>query len=238
MIKPEDFTAKVIRIDQVNDKVKVLFFECDKDFNYQAGQFVNLKFEDPFGEQGLIQRAYSIASVSNGKVFELCVEIIEGGRGSTYINNLQVGNEVKMKAPFGFCCIKEDNKNDLVMVGTGTGIAPIKAILEELAAKNDERRIDVFFGVRHETDLFYMEELSDLEANLTNMNLHVTLSQPQSEEWSGLSGRVTTHLEEFDFGHMPDVYLCGGMAMIKDVMKIAQDNGIERKKIHVEIFDV
>lgn len=238
MIKPEDFTAKVTGINQVNDKVKVLFFECDRDFKYQAGQFVNLKFEDPFGEQGEIQRAYSIASVSNGKVFELCVEIIEGGRGSTYIDSLQVDDEVKIKAPFGFCCIKEDNKNDLVMVGTGTGIAPIKAILEELLAKNDERRIDVFFGVRHESDLFYMDELAVLESRLANMNLHVTLSQPQSPDWSGLSGRVTTHLEEFDFSNMPDVYICGGMAMIKDVMKLAQGKGIERKKIHVEIFDV
>lgn len=238
MIKPEDYMAVVKEIRQVTDTVKIFIFECDRDFEYVAGQFVNLKFEDPFGEQGEIQRAYSIASQPNGKLFELCVEIIEGGRGSTYIDGLQVGDQIKMKAPFGFCCIKEDNKNDLVMVGTGTGIAPIKAILEDLAAKGDERKIDVYFGVRHETNLFYVDELSKLAGMLPGMELNMTLSQPQSKDWDGLVGRVTHHLEEYDASHMPDFYLCGGMAMIKDVMKIASDKGIDRKKIHVEVFDV
>jgi len=235
MIKPEDYTAKVISIRQASQKIKIIELECDRDFNYLPGQFVNLKFEDPFGKQGQMQRAYSIASKPNGKCFELCIEIIENGCGTTYIDSWVVGEKIQIKAPFGHCTLNEDNQEELILIATGTGIAPIKSILETLAAQKDTRRIDFFFGLRYEEDLIYQAEIEALAKELPNLNYKLTLSKP-SENWTGLKGRVTSHLKNFDMSHLPDLFICGSLAMAKDVMQIAKEKGIERKKIHLEAY--
>lgn len=231
-VKPVDCVAQLVSSRELAPKVFSYIFEIvEGDFKFKAGQFVNVKFDD-------IQRAYSFASKPDPKRFELCIELIDGGRGSAYFANLQIGDKINMKAPFGMCSIKEENTNDLLMVATGTGIAPIKSILEDMAARDDKRKIDVYFGVRHETNLFYLEELKELESLVENMTLNLCLSQPQTDDWHGLAGRVTHNLENYDFSHMPDVYICGSQAMIMEVRKMALDNGIDKKKIHLEIFDV
>ncbi len=238
-IKPEDFTARLEEVHHlVGDTYSYTFKVVDGNYEYKAGQFAMIKFDDPDGSEEELQRAYSVASAPDGDHFEFCIELFEDGKGSRYINGLKVGDEVSMKGPFGLCFIKDDNHNDLVMVATGTGIAPVKGILEDMLNKNDQRQIDVFFGVRHEKDLFYVEELKELESGLANMKLNVCLSQPETDEWDGLRGRVTAHVPECDLSNNPDFYICGGGAMIKEVRQIALDKGVDRKKIHVEIFDI
>jgi len=235
MIKPQDFVCRVLKVRQLTEDVKSIFFECNKDFNFVPGQFVNLKFEDPIGDEGLMQRAYSVASNPNGRKFELCVKIIPKGKGSTFIDKLQIGDKIEIKAPFGHCVIEDSNQDDLVMVATGTGIAPVKAILEHLASQNDKRKIEVFWGLRFEEDIYYKEEVRALFKSLPGLNFNLTLSKP-GPNWDGLDGRVTAHVKNMNLDNLPDFYLCGAMPMVKEVMQLAKDKGIERKKIHVEIY--
>jgi NAD(P)H-flavin reductase len=165
------------------------------------------------------------------------VGIIPNGKGSNYLANLEINDLLTVKGPYGMCYIKPENKNNLVMVATGTGIAPIKAILEDLAAKKDTRTIDVLFGCRYEKNLFYLKELKDLAGQLEDSNIILTLSQP-GELWTGYEGRVTSHLNSINFDPLvTDFYICGNGAMIKEVRDFAIEAGIEKKNIHVEIFD-
>jgi len=235
IIKPQDYLCEVLEVKQLAKDVKSLILKCDKDLNFIPGQFVNLKFEDPFGDEGLMQRAYSIASKPAKREFELCVKIIPKGKGSTYIDGLKVEDIVKIKAPFGHCVIEDSNQEDLVMVATGTGIAPIKSILEHLASKNDKRKIEVFWGLRFEEDIYYKNEVRALFKALPNLKFKLTLSKP-GPNWDGLNGRVTAHVRDLEIKHLPDFYLCGAMPMVKEVMQLAQDKGIDRQKIHVEIY--
>ena len=234
MIKPIDFKAELVRKEKISTKVYSFVYKpLEVEFNFEPGQFVMVKFAGPEKPE---TRSYSIASAPGKPEFELCVEVIEGGLGSNYLANVEVGQTVEFKGPFGMSTLKEDNKNDLIMVATGTGIAPIKSILEDLANKKDTRNIDVLFGVRFYEDLFYLKELKDLAEKLEGSNIMLTLSKP-NDLWTGHTGRVTDHLTHLDISNNPDIYICGNGNMIKDVRDWALAAGIEKKKIHLEIFN-
>jgi ferredoxin-NADP reductase len=238
-VKPKDCRAKLVSSRELAPSIWSYVFEViSGEFAFEAGQFTNIRLEDPDEVGVIIQRAYSFASAPKPDCFELCIELIDGGKGSRYFGGLKIGDEIDLKTPFGFCNLKKENLQPLLMVATGTGIAPMKSILEDLAEHNDKRRIDLFFGVRHEENLFYQEELRNLAGKLSGLTINYCLSQPLTQTWDGKIGRVTHNLSDSDFEHMPETYICGGEAMVKDVRTMALDSGIDQKKIHLEIFDI
>lgn len=247
-IRPSEFIAKVKSIDWMNDAVCSIWYEVvEGKFEYKAGQFVNLKFTDESGEE--LQRAYSIASAPagiSGLRFELCIEIVEGGRAGKYFSRLEVGDECNFKGPFGFCTLPEEAEK-AVLVGTGTGIAPIKAILEDIKNKRSSVQVSVLFGFRHWGNKFYLEELNELAREIDG-DFFVCISREDLSEINDknafenlkfVEGRVTSLLDDGRVKISEDdhLYICGGSAMIKDVRERGIESGIDKKNIHIEIFD-
>lgn len=234
-VKPIEFKAEVKSIKNLAPSIFEYKFEVlDLDFEYKAGQFVMMVFDSLIDDSKNISRAYSISSKPNSKEFELCVEIIEGGQAGTYFSAFKEGQIVDFKGPFGMCYLKPENQNDLIMIATGTGIAPIKSIVDDLIAKGDKRKIEILFGVRFQENIFY-QELLESYATHENINARITLSKP-NENWNGLKGRVTNHLEDFKWENK-DLYICGNGAMIREVRQFGLDQGLDKKQIHLEIFD-
>ena len=234
-VKPIEFKAEVKSIVKLAPSIYEYKFKVlDLDFEYKAGQFVMMVFDSLIDDSKNVSRAYSISSKPNSKEFELCVEIIEGGQAGTYFSALKEGQIVDFKGPFGMCYLKPENQNDLIMIATGTGIAPIKSIVDDLIAKGDKRKIEILFGVRFQENIFY-QELLDSYSKYENINARITLSKP-SDKWNGLKGRVTSHLDEFKWENK-DLYICGNGAMIREVRQFGLDKGLEKKQIHLEIFD-
>lgn len=258
VIRPTDFVAEVKSIKWLNEKVCSIWYSVvDGKFEFEAGQFVNLKFIDR-DDGSEIQRAYSVASAPAGKSgarFELCIEIIDGGKAGKYFSEIQVGDESKFKGPFGFCTLP-DNAVKSVLVGTGTGIAPIKAILEDVRNKRSETSVEVLFGFRHWKDRFYLDVLNDLACEVAG-NFYVCISREdiqkleelgEFENLQFIEGRVTSLLSDEFWKKCSDkkrggnleevhVYICGGSAMIKDVREISLQAGVDKRNVHVEIFD-
>jgi ferredoxin-NADP reductase len=231
----------------MNEAVCSIWFNVvEGEFKYKAGQFVNLKFTDANGEE--VQRAYSVASAPAGESglrFELCIEIVEGGRAGKYFSEMKVGDECKFKGPFGFCTLPPESK-EAVLVGTGTGIAPIKAILEDLKNKRMETKVSVLFGFRHWENRFYLEELDRLSSEIQG-DFWICMSRQNMGEVVGLDkyknlkfveGRVTSLLQESEIlDKDQDLYICGGSNMIKEVREMGLHAGVDKSRIYVEIFD-
>jgi len=235
-IQPQEFQARLTSVSNLAPNILEFSFDImNLDWEFKAGQFVMMVFDSLIDETKNVSRAYSIASKPRNNSFDLCVEIIEGGQAGTYFSQLVVGDIVRFKGPYGMCYIKEDNNNDLIMVATGTGIAPIKSIVEDLIAKKDPRKIDILFGLRHEENIFYKDRLQEF-SKYPNVQASITLSQAKLEEWDGCRGRVTAHLDKFDWEDK-DLYICGNGAMIREVREFGIEKGVPKKQIHVEIFD-
>ena len=207
------------------------------------------------GRVRLYRRAYSIASspavtdwmeffvvrVEDGKLTPRLWEIYPGGR-------LWMDDEAKGEfridvAPPG---------KDLVMISTGTGIAPFMSMLRTYAGRGPWRRFVMINGARYAADLAYVTELHRIvQSDPTVVYLPILTREPEGGAWTGLRGRVQTALEPATYERLVGVtldpaechvFLCGNPAMIDDVERelgargFATDSREQRGNVHFERY--
>ncbi len=196
------------------------------DMQFKAGQFVS--FEVPKeGSPYLLTRPYSIASppsISN-KVL-LLFNLIPGGPGSTYLFSLRLGDRVSFKGPAGSFSLRKDLTKQILLVATGTGIAPFRAMVLSQLERNSPQPMTLMWGLRSERDLYYQDEFRALAERYPQFCFLTTLSQP-GPTWRGNQGRVTSlvHTRVTSVRNVA-VYLCGNGDMIKDVTAIIRTKGL------------
>jgi NAD(P)H-flavin reductase len=230
MIKSQEFKAKVADRLLLNEKFQYLHLELLEPYRieFQAGQYISLEID---GER----RSYSIASApaANHEV-ELCVDVTPGGKGSTYLKNLRPGDELKFLGPLGQFVTKNEEK--LLLVATGSGIAPLRSmILDLLETKQDKRLIRLFWGLRFVADMFWLEDFRQRHKHFPNFCFNLVLSKPP-EGWPLTSGHVTKEIAELALDQSWGVYLCGNQAMIEEVSGVVGKRGVPQSQIHFEKF--
>jgi NAD(P)H-flavin reductase len=158
-------------------------------FDFKPGQFVTLDL--PIHEKKNKRwRSYSIASWPNGtNVFELVIVLLEDGAGTSYLfNEVKEGDVLSYRGPQGVFTLPDVLENDYYLICTGTGIAPFRSMLHNIALKNmPHKNVYLIFGTRKKENLLYYEELQQLCS--ANEGLHYTpvLSR---EDWEGEKGYV------------------------------------------------
>ena len=216
---------------------EVRFFVETAAFRYRPGQY--MVFTVP-NLPHPIRRSYSISTPpSDARHFEVCVRSVAGGAGSNFIHRLRPGQRLKVEGPFGDFVLDEDSGRDIVMIATGTGISPIKSMLMHLLEKRSRRRVRLFFGLRHESDLFYTDLMRGLKAHYPGFEYRVTLSGADRDVWSGPQGRVTDlidrHLTARDAQHT-EAYICGGRPMIESCIEHLRNLDFPDEAIKYERF--
>lgn len=206
----------------------------DVQLSWRPGQFVSLTCGKDADGQPLL-RSYSIASSPGTGILTLIVKLIPGGAASTWLERLRLGDAIRFTGPMGFFVLDLAHAGDVVFGATGTGIAPVVPMLRELLARDEHGRIELHWGVRHEADLFWRDELAALAHPRLAMTIYV--SQPRAG-WTGPVGRVSRPLVEALAGlERPVYYLVGNGAMIREVKAELQARGVDRKKqIRTEAF--
>jgi ferredoxin-NADP reductase len=232
-------TALVSRTPVADGVVDFTFALVDPPrLEFRGGQFVTLNVgKDAQGRE--LRRSYSIASrADRGETLRLLLRLVPGGVGSDFFAHLIPGGEVAMTGPHGFFVLDDKHAGDIAFGATGTGIAPVLPMLAELAARPSPapRTIDVYWGVRHEADLFILEDVKAACA-AAGARLRLHLSQP-GPGWTGGTGRITQAiLADLPTLHTPTFYLVGNGSMITELKKELVARGIERKKqIRTEAF--
>jgi NAD(P)H-flavin reductase len=146
---------------------------------------------------------------------------------------------MQVEGPYGNFRLDDGSPRDVLMIATGTGIAPIKSMLLSLLEQTGMRRVRLFFGLRNVSDLFYTKMLSDLRATHSRFEPTIILSQPDPVGWRGLRGRVTDLIRDQvspEEASHTDVYLCGGRSMIEDVKQLLIHKGMSLEHMHHENF--
>ena len=225
MIPMETFTAQVGEIDNLTHDVRVIKLELihPAEIRFQAGQFVSFEVPKP-GLPFPVTRPYSIASPpSDRDVIDLLLNLVPGGPGSTFLFSLQSGDPVSFRGPAGTFVLRDYPDRRLLFVATGTGIAPIRSMLH--ARLPSPTPVTLIWGLRHERDVYYQNELAELAAEFPEFSYAITLSQP-SASWTGAVGRVQSHIEPH-IATVDDlaVYVCGSHAMITSVTEQIRSRG-------------
>ncbi|MFO0685435.1 MAG: FAD-binding oxidoreductase [Sandaracinus sp.] len=203
-------------------------------YDFLAGQWVKLFLP------GGIDRDYSIASapVAGGGRLELLVTRVDGGPGSEALHAMAPGTLVESLGPSGLF-VREDEQAELpaLFVGTGSGVAPLRAMLG--AMPEGRAPATLLFGCRTPLDVMFEDEWRARAARDATFRFEATLSRAD-ERWGGRRGYVQTHLREL-LGAMPDtthVYVCGLTKMITEVRRVLKEElGVDRRRVHSERYD-
>lgn len=226
--------AKLIEFADIGDEVRHFVFEADtEDFSFIAGQFVSFS-EHLNGRK--ITRAYSIASSPHGSLFELCLNRVDEGKLSPRLFDMQVGDTIEMQGPLGYFVMRSP-LSDTLLIATGTGIAPFRAMLKTHLTEDSTHQFTLLFGVRYERNILYREEFERMVAHHSNFRFWPTLSRPEPD-WQGRTGHVQGHLlEAIGERRDIDVYICGLKLMVDDVRARLKELGFDRKRIIYEKYD-
>jgi ferredoxin-NADP reductase len=239
---PQTFKATLVSSRDITPRVKELIFERqDGPFTFQSGQWASLvlPLNDEKGRP--LRRSYSIASVphADSSRFELVVTKVDGGVGSTWLHDAQVGTELEVKAPQGLF-LRPAEVGPSLFIATGTGVAPFRGMLNDALAAARGEPLWILFGVRSLADAMYKTEFEALAAKHPRVGFELTMSRPDAG-WTGRVGYVQKHVlelwQQLSAHGAPHAYICGVKKMLLEVRDVLKSNGVERQQLHLESYD-
>lgn len=234
---PKEYQGRFAEISKLSPTTKHFALEVEgvERFDFLPGQFASfilpIQVRDPI-------RSYSIASPPEGtNCFDLCLNLIQDGPGSSFLFGLEPGAVIPFTGPWGNFVIRGPSEAPKAFIATGTGIAPIRAQVHWLFRQGFKGDVWLIFGVRDEQEILYREEWEKLVRGHPNFRYIPTLSKP-SELWQGHRGYVYVQLEEYLLNRKDvEYYLCGRKTMVEHVRSILTGWGVERRGVRFEKFD-
>ncbi len=219
----EDVTHDIKRIQLVNDEGEPLAFT--------AGQYARLKF------LGVPARDYSMASRSGERALEFHIRRVPGGAATESIHaQLQLGEPVFVEGPFGASHLRERHVGPMLCIAGGSGLAPIKSIVETAIAGGMKQPIHVYFGARTARDLYLVEHFQQLAQQHPNLAFTAVLSEACADAtWrTGMvADAVAEDLQNLDGWK---AYVAGPPLMVEAVIEITSARGLKAQDLHADVF--
>ncbi len=226
-------SCRVAGLEDATHDIRIvrLAIESGGPFDFSPGQYAQTSFA------GLPARDYSMASRPGDDLVEFHIRAAAGGAVSQYVaRRLAKGDDVKLVGPYGAAHLREGHRGPIVALAGGSGLAPIKAIVEEALAKGMEQDITLYHGVRAERDLYLEKHFEGLAEEYPNLRILPVLSEPD-----GPSQRRTGFLADAlssDFSSLDGAkaYLAGPPIMVETCTEALAKLGLRRQDVHADAF--
>jgi Na+-transporting NADH:ubiquinone oxidoreductase subunit F len=224
------FSATVESSEVLTHDIKEICMRLNEpsEISQRPGQYVQVQAPSP---DGPVFRAYSISSPAyENNIVQLVVRLVPGGIGSTYLHNVKPGDPIGFTGPYGEFWLNEDPSVEIVCVGGGCGMAPMRNIIYTLYDKWPDRVCWLFFGCRTTHDIFYLEQLQEHAKKHPNFHVIYALSDKLGEDevWDGETGFIHLSVDKY---LEPDVrrqaFLCGPPLMIEAVTRVLKEKGTD-----------
>ena len=223
--------SKISIIEKLTDDILkiVLRIPPNSNFNFNSGQYVNII-------KGNLTRSYSIANSSNHKnQLEFFIKNYENGLMSEYFfKEAKINDLLRLEGPIGTFFLRDSNFKNIIFLATGTGIAPIKSILEGLENSHEQyqnKKFWVIVGARYQKDLFW-------EPDYNNLNIkYIPVLSRQVNEWNGENGYVQDIVlkQQIDLDKT-QVYACGSNDMINSAKELLFKNNLKENNFFSDAF--
>ena len=187
---------------------------------YHAGQYVEFILRDG------ARRSYSMANAPHTQVdkpgIELHLRHLPGGKFTDHVFGARKEKDIlRVDGPFGSFFLREDSDKPIILLASGTGFAPIKAIIEHLQHTNSQRQAVLYWGCRSKADLYLHDWALNAAAQMPNLTYIPVLSEPKPEDaWNGRTGfvhQVVMHDHPNLMNHQ--VYACGVPVMVESAKR-------------------
>jgi len=235
----KEFQAQVTGLTELTHDIKELEMTLlePKEIDFKAGQFIQLEVSEYELTDEPIYRAYSVCSQPSLKnKVKLQIKLVPNGICTTYVHkHMKVGEKITINGPYGDFFLRNTNK-DIVMMATGSGMAPMCSILIDMAEKTNNRKVTFLFGCKEKCDLFLMKEMAELEKRLPNFKFVPALSRPD-DKWEGTIGRLNTIVKDhIENPENTEAYLCAGTRVIESYSEALKEAGIPQDQIFFDDF--
>jgi ferredoxin-NADP reductase len=233
--------ATIERIEPQTARVKSFFLRPQSWRSFQAGQHLDVRLTAPDGYQ--VQRSYSVASAPGlDGLYELIVERLEDGEVSPFFHDVaEIGDAVEIRGPFGghFVWAPEDG-GPLLLVGGGSGVAPLMSILHHRAAVGVGVAVVLLQAARTWDDVIYREELIARDAADAEFALLLSLSRDTARRPQDVGRRIDKPLLEATLARLAAAprltFVCGSNPFVEAVSGHLVDLGLSPKTIRTERF--
>lgn len=234
-IKIKTYPARIESVETSNESIVkvVLRTPPSTPMAFLPGQYIGV-----IGPNG-IRRSYSIANAprADHKV-ELHIKKVDGGELSRYwFEQAKVNDLLRFEGPLGTFFLRSPMPAKLLLLATGTGFAPIKAMLEQLKARATQApealgTIELYWGNRFEADIYQQLDLLEMP----NLKVHTVVSRP-GPGWPGRTGHIQNAVAE-DHSNLKDfaVYACGSIHMIESAKAMLTAIGLPSNKFYSDAF--
>jgi ferredoxin-NADP reductase len=229
--------AEVAAVRPETTRVKTLGLEVAGWPGHRAGQHVDVRLTAEDGYQA--QRSYSIASATNGPRLELTVERIDDGEVSPYLTEeARPGDQVEVRGPVGGFFVWDPTPGGAVLlVGGGSGVVPLMAMVRERAASGDSVRTRLLYSARSWDDVIYRDELAGLAERADGFEVVYALTREQPPDWTGYSRRVDRELlAEVVPDDLALTFVCGPTPFVEAVAEALVELGHDASRIKTERF--
>lgn len=206
-------------------------------FAFSPGQFASLRFCGPDGP--LPPRDYSMASQPGAPEIEFHLRLTPGGTvGPILREHLALGDRVALSGPYGVSYLRRRHRGPILAIAGGSGLAPIKAIIEAALAAGMAQPVYLYFGVRAERDLYLVDHFSGLAARHTNFRFTPVLSQPKRPTMRRtglLSDVLAADFATTDLAGAK-AYLAGPPIMVETCTAVLTARGLPPQDCHADAF--
>jgi CDP-4-dehydro-6-deoxyglucose reductase len=222
--------SKVDKITAISPNVIELQLRIppNASLHYLSGQYINII-------RGDYKRSYSIANRNSNTNLVLFIKNYQGGKFSNYLfNEAKINDLLRIEGPIGTFFYRKTHKKNIIFLATGTGIAPVKAILEQMDENNIDlidKNIYLFFGGRTEEDLFWKPDFRNIKVHF------IPVLSRSNANWIGEKGYVQDRIltQKIDLTDSV-LYACGSENMIKDSRVLLTANGLSEDAFYSDAF--
>ena len=231
--------ARVSAVEALTHDIRRLEVALSEPMQFRAGQYADVTLPDAG-----VTRAYSMANPpSRGDALSFIIKVYPDGAFSGRLANgeLREGDSIGVNGPFGMSFRDESHTGPMLLVGGGSGMAPLWSILNDLVESGNQKPVRFYYGVRGKRDLFYLDEIAALSRKLDDFRFVPALSEPDpGDSWEGDTGLIHEVVAR-DYAEVPrdrgyEAYACGPPPMVEAVLPVFQRIGIDADHIHLDKF--
>ncbi|WP_420148346.1 2Fe-2S iron-sulfur cluster-binding protein [Spirosoma sp.] len=241
----EFLQLRIVQIQPESQDTNSYFLEPinGRPVTYRAGQFLTLILLHNDHE---VRRSYSLSSVP-GETLRLTIKRVQNGEISRFLHDtLRVGDTITSLYPAGRFVLDENQTGDVILLGAGSGITPLFALLKQILYKNSTQRVTLLYSNSNERSIIFRQELDALYHEFPDRFRLLYLLSNGSEDWNGLRGRLNNVMLE---RLLPDLvgqsnperlrfYVCGPGDYMRMVQFTLVFSGFQLNQIRRENFVV
>ncbi len=236
----QKIACRVNAVTQEAREVKTFRFSLEgSPIIYLPGQYLQITVPVPDGRREFTRRSFTISSSpTEPGCLQITVKRNLAGTVSNFLHDrLREGDPIELMAPFGQFTFREGEGDRLCLIGGGSGVTPIRAILRAIADQRLSVEARLLYCNRSEEDIIFHREFAELHRIHPGIRTTFALTDP-APGWAGLTGRISAEALDAALGDFtPDlVYVCGPPPLMEVTIELLTARGIDRSRIRTEKF--